>query len=95
MNLDETIELLDITPSGFTRIKVKTGRFSGVVYSYGAVAFEELADELKLKFEYNILENEQLIDDVSEFKQLTGDILLAMIDKQLSASEVIYHGGKD
>ena len=79
---DEAVQLID-------------GPFVGVTYRYGAVVLEpdEEKDELRLKFEYNVLEGD--VPDPVVFKQYIGDILYGMIEEQLARNQIVYTGGVD
>jgi len=77
--------------NGFRVIRIKQGPFKDVDYVYGGVAIEEGEDIATIRFDYTIING--VIEDNSAFKQLAGDILVAMIDKQLLDNNVIYSGG--
>lgn len=77
------------------RIKLTEGPYAGIIYSYGAVGFEENGDTLKLKFEYDIHEAEGVSYIQSEFEQAIGQLLQLILVEQLAKNEVVYTGGVD
>ena len=66
-------------------IRIKTGKFSGIEYSYGKVSFDESAEgipdkHLQMNFQYFIIKNPNDIEDNDELKSTVGDILVELID---------------
>ena len=90
-------ELMNEHVNGFQIIRITVGKFQGVKYTYGSVAFENIdyGEEIRLQFEYNVIEGVEKISDYEEFKQLTGDTLVAILQSQINTGDVIYGGGKD
>lgn len=84
--------------NGYHVIRLTVEPFVGVEFAYGAVAIEESADkeEAHLKFDYDVFEGKELVDaNISDFEQLTGKLLMCMLEEQLEKNEVIYKGGVD
>ena len=77
-------------------IKILSGEFEGIEYTYGAVAVEENKDKTSaaLKFEYTIVSG-AVGSRVESFRLLTGDILTSIIENQISSESIIYKGGAD
>jgi hypothetical protein len=74
------IEIEDVDVSA---IKLLCGKYTGVVYCYGAASVNEEGIAARLKFDYIIIEAgnysaEQLTVD-EEFHTMIGDILVEMI----------------
>lgn len=73
--------------------------FEGVRYQYGKVEFVEPENEdedATLRFDYNIYDQRlvvQLSEDV-QFQKTIGDILVGLIEDQLTKNEIVYTGGK-
>lgn len=88
-------KICDSTENGICPIEITNGKFKGIKYAYGRVAVEELKDTAKLSFEYDIFEGDITESTTEEFKKLTGDILLDILNEQLKNNEVIYTGGTD
>ena len=76
----------------FTCIKLVEDKYLGVVYKYGKVAFakdEKTDGTLPMKFNYDIIKNPENIDTNSqEFINYIGDILLELLEKQLTDGKV-------
>ena len=67
-------------------IRIKKGKYHGVVYKYGKVTLGEENDDgnLPFRFEYDILDNNLIPREEfnEEFFRLIGDILVDIIDTQ-------------
>ena len=73
-------------------IRIKTGKFSGIEYSYGKVSFNESAEgipdeHLQMNFQYFIIKNPNDIEDNDELKSTVGDILVELIEMKKVAEE--------
>ena len=77
------------------RIKLTEGQYKGIIFSYGAVSFEEDGDILRLKFEYDIHEAEGISYVQSELEEHLGQLLQLILVEQLMNNEVVYTGGVD
>lgn len=77
------------------RIKLTEGQYKGIIFSYGAVNFEEDGDVLRLKFDYDIHEADGISYVQSEFEQHIGQLLQLILVDQLMKNEVVYTGGID
>ena len=82
----------------WTAIKLTdiVGEYSGIVYNYGKVSFGEESedDEMLLTFHYDVvlsndITEEELQEDMG-FKNLLGDILVDILEKQLKDSSLQY-----
>ena len=78
--------------NGFRVIRIIQGEYTGIEYVYGGVSFEENDDDCKIVFGFTITNG--AVENLENFKLLIGDILVAMIDKQLIENDVVYSGGK-
>jgi len=83
--------------NGVIALELTTGPYQGIIFSYGAVKFEEneQQDHLKVKFEYNIHDVEPEDLDKPAFEQEIGDFLLEIILYQMEEKSLIYKGGID
>ena len=70
-----------------TGIKIDKGKYKGLVWEYGKVTFDENQEELKLSFDYTIIENptETVVDD--DLYRLMGDILVEIIGDDLKLND--------
>ena len=67
--------------NGVIALKLLEGDYSGIIFSFGGVSFEELKelDHLKIKFDYTIYEGEDEIADKQDFEKHIGDFLMELI----------------
>jgi hypothetical protein len=81
--------------TGLDAIKLTSGPYSGIIYTYGKVNFDEQDDgTCKLCFEYEVLENEQEYI-AEEFEHYIGDLLQFIMMDQLQKNNITYTGGID
>ena len=83
---------------GLDAIKLTEEPFSGIIYTYGKVGFEE--DEanstIHLKFEYEILDyNQKHLTDKKPFENYIGKILEDLIHEGIAENNLTYTGGVD
>lgn len=97
MNLNTFVTMTDNIINGFQCIRINEGEFAGIEYVYGSVGVEENAErtEAKLSFDFMIVDGLLMPENEIAFKQLTGEILQAILDDQLDSSSVVYSGGLD
>ena len=76
----------------FTCIKLVEDKYLNVVYKYGKVAFakDEKSDgTLPMKFDYDIIKNPNEVNtNTQEFINYIGDILIELLEKQLTDGKV-------
>lgn len=83
---------------GMDAIKLLDEPFSGIIYSYGRVSFEEdeVNDALHLSFEYEIHDkNFKEFSDTKPFETYIGDILQELIHQGIEKNSLTYMGGID
>lgn len=84
--------------NGMDAIKLLDEPFSGIIYSYGRVSFEEdeANDQLRLSFEYEIHDkNSKEFSDMKPFEKHIGDILQDLIHTGVEENSLTYTGGVD
>lgn len=81
--MKQEYDLVPIDDVDVFAIKLKGGKYDGVVYCYGGVSVEEQMEIPKLKFDYVVLHtNGMYLEDLTndgEFHTMLGDILVEMI----------------
>ena len=77
------------------RIKLTEGDYSGILFSYGVVRFDEQGDTCKLHFEYEVHEDAGVTYIKEELEQYLGDLLQFIIMDQLQQNSISYTGGVD
>lgn len=86
--------------TGLEAIKLLEDPYSGIIFTYGKVSFDEddANDTLKIKFDYDILHdpnNERKGFVKEEFEQYIGDLLQELLHQELAKNNVTYTGGID
>jgi len=73
------------------------GKHSGIIFSYGAVKFEEDKgqDKLKLKFDYEVHDDGGVLYNKEDFEEELGDFLMELLSEQLIMNGIVYTGGID
>jgi hypothetical protein len=86
--------------TGLEAIKLLEDPYSGIIFTYGKVSFEEddPNDHLMIKFDYDILydpldERKEFVKE--DFEQYIGDLLQELLRKELAKNNVTYTGGVD
>jgi hypothetical protein len=73
-------------------IEINDGEFSGLVYQYGEVNFNEREDgQMEVKFKYNIIKNPNDMEENQHMMNFMGDILVELLDDQLGEGEFRSH----
>jgi len=97
MKIDEDYELL---PDGgykededVATIRIKTGDFAGVEFTFGKVIVEELDDKAYIKFEYKI-HNKKELDGNEEFEKVLEVLMNSLLLHSLELAEVEYERRK-
>ncbi len=74
--------------SDLTGFRITDGVYKDVVYTYGKVQPIEENDKLRLKFEYNVVENPSGVDtEDKNFINVIGDILTIEVEKDGNSRE--------
>lgn len=74
--------------SDLTGFRITDGVYKDVVYTYGKVQPIEENDKLRLKFEYNVVENPSGVEtEDKNFINVIGDILTIEVEKDGNSRE--------
>ena len=78
--------------SHFTGIEILEGEYEGCVYHYGKTQLIEDEDEygstyMRVKFDYNMVENPNNKPEDQDFINCAGDILVDILDKELNIDD--------
>lgn len=81
--------------TGHDAIKLTSGPYSGIIYSYYGISFEEQDNgTCKMKFQYEVHENP--IEYVkSEFEHYIGDLAQYILMEELQKNNITYTGGTE
>lgn len=82
---------------GVIALQLTEGEFSGIIFSYGKVSFDEKPDQDKLgvNFEYEVHDDKQLAYDKAAFEKEIGDFLMELIVWGTEQNNIVYTGGTD
>jgi hypothetical protein len=87
--------LVENRKTGHDAIKLTSGPFRGIIYSYGKVKFEPQEDDTcKLNFEYEVHEN-HIEYNKEEFEFYIGELLQFIMMDELQRNNITYTGGID
>ena len=83
--------------NGVAALQLTEGEFSGIIFSYGRVSFDEYYENNKLKvnFDYEIHDDNNLVFDKQEFEKELGDFLMELIVWGTEQNNIVYTGGTD
>jgi hypothetical protein len=88
--------LTDQQSNGFDVIELTSDPFSGILYTYGGVQLIEEDDTLRVKFDYDvILDNNNVDTNTQEFRNHIGDILMELIEDGAMNNNLTYTGGTE
>jgi hypothetical protein len=95
--LEIGFETVESKTSGLEAIRLTDEPYSGIIFQYGKVEFEpdEENDTLRLKFEYDILDQNKKIFDEKIFEKYIGDLLTQLIMQGVAENSLTYTGGTD
>ena len=94
--MNDTKRIWELTDSKINpqigAIKIKEGDYSGLLYQYGEVNFNERDDDqMEVKFKYNMLENPNEVEENQDMMNFMGDILVELLEDQLGEGEFRSH----
>jgi hypothetical protein len=96
---DKPYIVVESRKSGVEAVKLTSGPFSGIIFSYGKVSFEEINDGVddtcKMNFEYDVHEDAGVTYKTEEFEMYIGELLKFIILEELQNNSISYTGGID
>lgn len=91
--------LVENKETGHQAIRLTTGPYSSIMYTYGKVEFEDpdLFDDTppKIKFEYEIIEDYGIKYNKETFEHYIGDLLVQLLESGVENNDITYTGGID
>ena len=83
--------------NGVIALMLTEGEYSGIIFSYGKVNFEEDKenDRLRVKFDYTIHEEVPENLDRAGFHKELGDFLMELLMYGIIQNDIVYTGGVD
>ena len=77
-------------------IKLLESPYKGIIYTYGKVELLDEGDKLRIKFEYDLIEDPYNSDlNVEDFEVYIGDVLQELIHLGIQKNNITYTGGID
>ena len=82
---------------GVIALQLTEGDFSGIIFSYGGVRFEENTekDHLKVHFDYDVHDDGGKEYDKVAFEKELGDFLIELVAFGAEQNNLVYKGGVD
>jgi hypothetical protein len=68
-------------------IIISEGKYEGIKFQYGRIAFNEQEDSMALKFDYNLIENPNELKEDQELVDTLGDILMDVLEEEIETGE--------
>ena len=68
-------------------IIISEGKYEGIKFQYGRIAFDEQEDSMALKFDYNLIENPNELKEDQELVDTLGDILMDVLEEEIETGE--------
>ena len=62
---------------------ITEGKYKGVRFQYGRISFDEQGDSMALKFDYNLIENPNKLEENQEFVDTLGEILITVLEEEI------------
>lgn len=94
-NIVRPHKVLENKRNGVQAIKLTESPYSGIIFNYGKVSFDEQSEQLKIAFEYDIIDDAGVDYVKEELEQYLGDMLVEFITYGLIKNEITYTGGVD
>lgn len=90
-------KVVESKKTGVDAIKLTEDPYSGIIFHYGKVGFDEDEEEgkLRISFDYEILDDAGIEYDQDRFEQYLGDFLQELIHFGLKENNLVYTGGVD
>lgn len=92
---DKPFRVVESRKSGVQALELTDGPYSGIIYSYGKVSFDESDDHCKMSFEYDVHDAKDVQYKTEEFEQYIGKLLEYILMEQLQENSISYTGGID
>lgn len=80
---------------GKTAIKLLNNQFDGILVSLGRVSFIEEGERLRMKFDYDVIDDNDAVYTKEELETEIGDCIVQAIDDGVVKNNLVYTGGID
>ena len=86
-------KVLDETCNELQMVELTSTDYEGIIITYGKVELIDEGDHARLKFDYDIIDDNDKQVDPDTFKTHLGDILVELIEKGAMNNTLTYTGG--
>lgn len=80
---------------GKSAIMLLNNQFEGILVVLGRVAFHEESDSLRMSFDYDVVDDNDVVYIKEELETELGDCIMDMIQAGLEKNDLVYTGGID
>lgn len=80
---------------GKSAIKLLNNQFEGILVVLGRVAFQEEGDSLRMSFDYDVVDDNDVVYIQEELETELGDCIIEMIEVGIAKNDLVYTGGVD
>jgi hypothetical protein len=74
-DLDKTIQPVPII--------ITEGKYEGIKFQFGRIAFDEKGDSLALNFDYNLMDNPNELEEDQDFIDALGTVLITVLEDEI------------
>ena len=80
---------------GKSAIRLLNNQFEGILVVLGRVAFNEEGDSLRMSFDYDVVDDNDVVYVQEELETEIGDCIMDMIQAGIEKNDLVYTGGVD
>lgn len=80
---------------GNSAIRLLNNQFEGILVVLGRVAFDEEGDSLRMSFDYDVVDDNDVVYIQEELETEIGDCIMDMIQVGIEKNDLVYTGGVD
>ena len=80
---------------GKSAIRLLNNQFEGILVVLGRVAFNEEGDSLRMSFDYDVVDDNDVVYIQEELETELGDCIMDMIQAGIEKNDLVYTGGVD
>jgi len=80
---------------GKSAIRLLNNQFEGILVVLGRVAFNEEGDSLRMSFDYDVVDDNDVVYIQEELETEIGDCIMDMIQAGIEKNDLVYTGGVD
>lgn len=94
---DDDFEIVGYLPNGAHKLKFTSNEFKGIIFTVGKVSFEEKDGDMRMNFNYDIIEH---TEDLATYEKdlldkAIGDLVIHLLEEGVKDNSLVYTGGVD